>query len=524
MIHRNIIFPLFVAVLTLAACTDDDSTTADYTKVNSIEISGLEKEYAATAYLGEHLKITPTITTKNSDDEMTYTWLLYNEKTGTVVNGDTIKPTVIANTRNLDYEIAMAPGNYQLRLLAADKATGYTAYASANLSVATTFSEGFYILKETTDGKTELDQLTSKGQEGHDLLKQTEGCSMEGKPGAIWPIYGTDYINPDDKTIAQTNALAIVNDEGNVDVKRMSDFKTFFNRSTLLYGTMDDDDKIYAFFGTAMGYHFMVSSEGFRYTSATGKSTGQYGNPISSTGASMHIASDVTSYGGTLFWDETTKSLKVTDYNGGVSELTYENLTGANLTQNLSGYTCRHIGYNLMNSTGTYTALLKDSEGKNYLYLATPTFSSSYLSLRKALAPDSHLAKATSISTCGNQAKFIYCVDGGKLYACNFSEDDLPETVLQPEGIGNDETINFVTNQYWNGSISGGSNFDYLIVGTQKGDTYTLRFYQMKGGAPEGSPVKTISGQGKVKMVRYMFTNFDTTDWQFGINVYSITD
>ena len=524
MLHRNIFIPLAVAMLALAACTDDDSTSADYSKINSIEISGLEKNYSATAYLGEHLKINPTITTKNSDDQMTYTWLLYSEKTGTVENGDIIQPTVIANTRDLDYEIAMAPGNYQLRLLAADKATGYTAYASASLSVATTFSEGFYILKETTDGKTELDQLTSKGQEGHDLLKQTEGSSMTGKPGAIWPIYGTDYINPDDKTIAQTNALAIVNDEGDVEVKRMSDFTTFFNRSNILYGTMDDNDKVYAFFGTAMGYHFMVSSEGFRYTMATGKSTGQYGNPINSTGASIHIASDVKSFGSTLFWDETTSSLKVTDYNAGVSPLTYKDLTGSNLTQNLKGYTCRHIGYNLMNRTGTFTALLKDGEGNSYLYLVSPTFSSSYLSLRKALTSDSHLAKATSISTCGNQAKFIYCVDGGKLYACNFSDDDFPETLLQPEGIGSDETINFVTNQYWNGSFSGGTTFDYLIVGTQKGDTYTLRFYQMNGGAPEGKPVKSISGQGKVKMVRYMITNFNTSDWQLGYNVYSITD
>ena len=102
MIHTKWIFTALALLLTLGACTDDDSTQADYSRVSDIAISGLESSYAATAYLGEHLKINPIITTKNSDDDMTYQWLLDSSKTGTVVNGDTIRPTVIANTRDLD--------------------------------------------------------------------------------------------------------------------------------------------------------------------------------------------------------------------------------------------------------------------------------------------------------------------------------------------------------------------------------------------------------------------------------------
>lgn len=176
-----------------------------------------------------------------------------------------------------------------------------------------------------------------------------------------------------------------------------------------------------------------------------------------------------------------------------------------------------------MNRKGTFTAVLSNGT-KSYLYLVAPTFSGTFLSARKQLSDDSHLAHATSISTCGNMAKYIYCIDNGRLYAVNFAEDNLPETELYPEGIGSDETINFVTNQFWKGGISGGKNFDYLIVGTQKGNQYTLRFYEMNGGAPVGKPVKTISGEGKVKMVRYVYSNFNAKDWIFKINVYSITD
>ena len=42
-------------------------------------------------------------------------------------------------------------------------ANGYAATAEMKLSVSTTFSQGFYILKETADGNTELDVYTQKG-------------------------------------------------------------------------------------------------------------------------------------------------------------------------------------------------------------------------------------------------------------------------------------------------------------------------------------------------------------------------
>lgn len=523
MIHTKWIFTALALLLTLGACTDDDSTQADYSRVSDIAISGLENSYAATAYLGEHLKINPIITTKNSDDDMTYQWLLYSSKTGTVVNGDTIRPTVIANTRDLDYEVAMAPGAYQLRLLATDKQTGYTVYATTDLSVSTSFSEGFYVLKETAGGNTELDELTAKGMEAHDLLTKTDGNSLKGKPASIWPIYDIDYINPDDKSIAQTNALAIVTDDGDAIVKRTTDFRSVFDRNNLYYGKMDDSEKIYGFFATDVGYHYLVTSSGLRCTTSTGKSTGQYGNPVNTVGGSAHIACDITSYGSSMVWDEKAQSLMVTDYNGNASPLTFKDQSGEELTQNLNGFSCRHIGYNLMNRKGTFTAVLSNGT-KSYLYLVAPTFSGTFLSARKQLSDDSHLAHATSISTCGNMAKYIYCIDNGRLYAVNFAEDNLPETELYPEGIGSDETINFVTNQFWKGGISGGKTFDYLIVGTQKGNQYTLRFYEMNGGAPVGKPVKTISGEGSVKMVRYVYTNFNTRDWGFLINAYSITD
>ena len=124
----------------------------------------------------------------------------------------------------------------------------------------------------------------------------------------------------------------------------------------------------------------------------------------------------------------------------------------------------------------------------------------------------------------GITASYLYCVDAGHLYAMNFADTDQGEVELMPEGIASDETINFVANQFWNPAFSSGDPFDYLIVGTQKGDAYKLYFYNTNGGAPQGKPVMTMEGKGKVKSVRYVNTDYNVHDSQFGYLTFNSND
>ena len=101
--------------------------------------------------------------------------------------------------------------------------------------------------------------------------------------------------------------------------------------------------------------------------------------------------------------------------------------------------------------------------------------------------------------------------------------DDYAESQLKFEGIGSDETIAYVTNQYWNSASDGSKKFDYLVVATQNGANYKLRFYATNGGAPVGQPVLTTEGEGRVKSVRFQNDSFSTFDWYFQ-NVFSIND
>lgn len=191
----------------------------------------------------------------------------------------------------------------------------------------------------------------------------------------------------------------------------------------------------------------------------------------------------------------------------------YEDYTGEGLTQDLSNYECLHIGYNFINGEGVATIILQDdATSKHYLYTTTSSFFGIYMSDYKPISSSLHMAKATAFCKNVGEARYIYCVDEGKVYACVFSEDELTEVPLTLSGIGSGETTTYVGNQMWQGATSGGDTFDYVLVGTQKGNEYTIYMYETVGGVPEGAPVKTIHGTGTLKTVLYLNSNFNTSD------------
>lgn len=524
---------LLVGVFALTSCFSDDSTLGTK-EVGDITVSGLEESYTCTAYVGEHLKITPTVDAGYDESDMQYQWILLDGKTGdTDDNGNTIEPTVIGTEKNLDYEVAIAPGTYQIRFIAEAKSNSYKSYSAMTLTVQTNFTEGFYILKETADGNTDLDMLAYNDDLAEDIIAQVDGVSLQGEPLSLSVMYNSWYINPDNDEMEGINTVNVVTKDGQFCVKRATDMKTIFDRSSLLYeGTMSSSEKPYTFLsymGGMSGGQAYLSSEGVRTSSMSGgyyssASSGQFGLAATEAGGSQFITHDIPSYGGLVYWDETSHSIFVTDYNLYRSSLIYDDYTGEELTQNLSGFDCLHIGYNYVNYDGAATIILHDNAtSKRYLYTTTSSFFGIYLGSYKPIDSSLHMAKATAFCTNGISAKYIYCVDDGKLYACLFDEDELTERQLSPQGIGSGETITYVGNQFWN-SVFVGTPFDYLIVGTQKGNEYTIYMYETVGGAPDGDPIKTIHGTGTVKSVRYLCSSFSSSDWLFSYIPYNVND
>ncbi len=483
----------------ISSCFDDDST-AWQNPLTRITISGIESAYEKTAYVNDILQIHPSVETGLRDDEVEYRWIMINERTGNVTEqGDTIQPLEIGSTKDLDYEVNVGPGTYQVRLYVTDKATGNSAMAYTSLTVQTNFSKGFYILKETADGNTELDELDFTWNLAENLLQKIDGQPMPGKPANLCQIYDQNYINQDNDEIETTNGL-IVSSEKDFGIYRAKDMNRILDRTNIFFDDDPTDEVVYGTYSSSFS-SMLLSSKGF-YSFSGG--TGQFGMPDIDIAGSPYYYADFAADGGGAFWNPSTHSITGFDYLLNPYPITDMSMGGEDITQNLTNYDCLHCGYSYVSWMETGYFILRDNATQDrYIYLLDGSFSGQYLNSRTKLDPNSHMAKAEHYATNGISASYIYCAEGGKLYACITNTGDFSEVEIKPEGLPAGEYINFVANQFWDDSTTG-NVFNYLIVGTQSGNNYKLYVYDTNGGAPVGSPIKVVEGTGKVRKVRYL--------------------
>ena len=213
--------------LSLSSCFSDDSSLGG-NDVGDITISGISDSYSQVAYMGETLDITPTV---ESQEDVTYSWLLLSSTTGSKdKDGNEIQPEVIGHEKDLHYEVNLSPGTYQVRLVAQGK-SGYTVYKRTSSTVRTAFSQGFYVLKETTDGNSDVDLITKDGKTGYNIIASMDGEALHGKPLSMGAQYNAYYVNPDNDQMEVANMLYVTTESGDFRVKRTTDFKTAFSRN-----------------------------------------------------------------------------------------------------------------------------------------------------------------------------------------------------------------------------------------------------------------------------------------------------
>ena len=517
------------ATLTLTSCFSDDSSDPDYGYAD-FAVSGIESSYTKTSYVGEVLSIAPSVETAFAEGDVEYQWMLLSERTGEISEkGDTLQPTIIGTAKNLDYEVNLAPGNYQVRFIARNTRNGYEKISYTSLMVVTEFSAGFYILKETTDGQTDLDLYTRSGTVVADLLAKTHGAPMQGKPHSLWVNYNQYYINPDNDAIESSNSVTVISDQRQFLTLRTSDLGTMFDRSNLLFDEMEADEQPYAFLFHPMYGTLYLSSKGFRYANhpdsqfGNSESAGKFGMADPTFCGSPYVTIGLSSYGGINFWDEPTHSLTGANYNFMPSPILYDDFSGEEQTQNLTNYKALAAGRSIINDNETDIILLEDEATHlRYAYLMSNSFFGQTLTRRIAIPAGSHFASATHFAVSGQAARYIYAVDGNRVYAINYEGADYEEIEIPTPGIGQGETVTYVSNQFI--AYSDNADFDYLLVGTQQGSTYKLYFYDTVGGAPSGSPIAVAQGTGTLKSVRNISPNARVNYMSLGYAVYPIND
>ena len=483
----------------LSACTEDNSTLP-HLDISDIEIAAFQEGgYSIISYSGNKLELVADVISGYDESELTYTWYIIDkakEESMTWTGSGTYEQEKIGEGKTLSYEVNLPPGEYTI-VCEVKASNGYTVTKETTLVTSTNFASGHYILKETADGNTEVDVYNETDEKLiENVLTAALGQSMTGAPLKMSMCFGHCFINQATNEMAASNLMTVVTKSGEFKSFNTTDLSVVLERENLLYNEMEADEYPYAI-QSGMWTNYLFTNKGVRsqYSSMMGLASGKYG-VAAGEGASEFIVYSSGSMG-VLYWDENTHSIVTCDYNGGYSQLN----DMATPTSGLTDYECIASGIsNLMSMA--YFLLENKSTGERVLYLVESSFMGTYVYEARTLPTDSHLAQSTLFSTSVSSSTYIYGLHDNVVYAYDMNTGN--EEALNFAGLPADETIAYVSNQYLSRTK------DHLVVGTQKGNDYTLYYYSVLGGKPDGNPVRVVNGQGKVKSMKYTDAGINT--------------
>ncbi len=492
----------FLCILPFLTGCYEDKSSDRYDPIGSITITGLEEEYSLISFR-DALQITPTVTSTDPADkpaDFEYLWTVYTTATSldTPPAPDTLGQGVGA--KDLDYAVVLRPGSYTVRLRATNPDNGYTVYKTAKLVVNTQFTTGYYFLKETVGGNTELDFLSPAGDLAENLLEAQLGTPITGAPTRLG--FFTAYSYMDEATGGFIECKALVPMGGNdMKIMKIEDMSVIYDHRTMFYGD-EPDEKPLMCFNDLFTRPIYISSKGL-YTSNQQPGygtygTGKFGLPIAPAGGCTLSPHCVVSSGSFTtmfnFFNEQTGKLVYINYNAALQTMSSDN-----------GIELKDYGRTLLFMGTNGWAVSQDkSTSARYLYKLSFSSGRNPITSIKELDTSLNFSKAQVYgSNKSGNTGMLYAGVGDKLYMYNtgFTPDPenpslTPETLLSPKGMTSGEQITMITHKP-------SAPNTYLMIATHKDGKYKVYMYELSGGAPSGDPVTVASGQGKVVDMQY---------------------
>ena len=499
---RSPLYAIYCSLFTimmLSSCYSDDSSIATEL-LPDITINGLaENGYTIISYSDNYLDITADVKTGYPESELTYRWYLIDKTAEYEVRDEDnlYERELIGEGKSLHYNVRLVPGEYEV-VIEVSAANGYTVSKKTELFVTTQFSEGYYILKETADGNTELDLCNPAAMLYlENCLTTVHGKPFEGAPEAVSTTISQGYIDDETNLMSASNIVTVTTKNREIHVMRTSDLKEIMNNNNILFTKFESDEIPYSIV-QCMWCNIMITNKGVRsqyQSSLDMQESGRYGitNGIQTD---RYVAYERRSYC-MFLWDPYTKNVVCCDYNGTARQGTKE----VNNLSTMSSYDCLQIGYCEANKNIVY--VLRQKTGMVWVMTITANIGSGWqmqqLKPIKAFAP--HVSNSSIYSVCATEATLLYGISDNKLWAYDF-ENNLEKEII-PSGITADETLCYISDQY-----VGSKANSYIIIGTEKGGNYILRFYKNFGGQPDGEALFTVSGKGHVRGIRYTTNDF----------------
>ena len=527
---KNIL--LIITFLMLAGCYKDIGNYT-YTDEPRIEIRGVENTYRKVAMLEDPtLSIPVIITTEYPESELFYSWSIGRD--------------TISLEKNLRFDISNAPinlrpGAYNLVLAVEHRANAsqekqyrYTVYATAVLSVETKFSRGFYVLKETSSGNTDMDFFILEEDFGKqdleaiperfnvedaaiNVLAQMIGEQLEGNPQVLAQLTYHPFIDPVTGSREVGQCLGITTDQ-TIAVILCRDMIRVTDPQTLFWDPDASIGKPGRFFRTSS--HAVYLSDNGCYSLAAGSAgTGRFGPPavVDKQGGSRWA---VPLYGNTLrviFWDEINgRFLTLVTLGNNSTTTPYSGPANPDDPQP-NGITDKMLymgghypfGGPYGSSDPVYAIMQPEDTSDRKLYRLTHMDTRPETPIDWVFFPGGDkFNTATHYALNAWDIRMLYYVADGELY-CRIlgttPQETGPEERLFLQGFPAGEQVTYVSNRFWWSTLDPNFRFNYLVVGSSKGDgTYTISMYETMGGRPQGNPKVQFSGLGSIADIQYM--------------------
>lgn len=480
--------------IALPGCYKDKSGVGDH-PIGSLSVTGLAENYNLVSFQ-DALQITPVVTSSDPSDTFEYLWTLYNH---TLMSFMEIPVDTLARTKDLDYPLELAPGSYtvQLRVTAS---SGYSEYFHTILTAGTPYSVGFYLMKETTAGNTEVDFIDRNGKMTDNVIERVVGRPMEGAPRNLRILSGYYYINEETSETVLCNAL-VPTSEKDIKIISLNDLSLAYDHRSMFYG--DEPDEVPVAIVRTIYYPFYISNRGTyasqQYTGNPG--SGKYGFPVAPEGGCSYSKWVVVNASAAIaisLFDELNGRFVKVDYGNGVSEQVVNN----GLSHSGIEHKLLFMGANspLKASCSCWAIFQhKENPALRILY-SVNSATTDPITFIETL--DESLVFNTAQVFGALKATDRSVIYGGvdaRLYLYNVTTGT--EKQLYPTRFGADEEITMITHK----NVSADEN--YLMIGTHKNGNYKVYLYELLAGEPYGEPVSILEGKGKVVDIQHSSTN-----------------
>lgn len=204
-------------LVTGIACTEDKGNY-NYTPLNELTINGINKTYVAE--IDSVLSISVNIIGEKGFREDDYEYLWYAWRTSDAKTTDTL-----SLKKDLNVKLSIDVGEYTLRYVVTEKASGVFFESEIDLSVIDKYSKGVMALSRIEGDYSDITFINVKNTVTQHAYKQANGNSVGRHPKGIFYIGGEDDVK---------NVVLISTEERTITVEP-KDFTDFMPLSEWFY-------------------------------------------------------------------------------------------------------------------------------------------------------------------------------------------------------------------------------------------------------------------------------------------------